>query len=510
MRRPIQVQLLLPTLGVVALAIVLASGTSAYLGALGARQVQEEHLRGLAETLRTAKFPLSEPVLRQMSGLAGAEFIYFDAESRVRARTLDLDESGRRALDRLLARETQADSPVFADPRRATVPAQTGTVPARPAEITLAGRTYLAEVVPIAGNPPADTPGRLVVLYSEDLWSAAVRQAGYTALAAGGLAALAVVVLTAALAQRLVRPIRRLGDQAAAIAAGNFTPVAVAPRDDEIRDLAVAINRMTERLGQYEHEVRRSEQLRTLGQLGAGMAHQLRNAATGGRMAVELHQRDCPAAAGRESLDVALRQLRLMESYLQRFLTLSQPRRGVRETVPLGPLLDDVAALVRPACLHARIELTVHRPGDCPDFRAHPRAPMRSVGRRGRENGTVPFGTGNDLSVRGDPEELRQLVVNLLLNAVDAATGPPPGRVAVELARQDENRAAICVRDSGPGPSAAVAERLFEPFVSGKPGGTGLGLFVARQIAEDHGGTIRWTRRKGMTEFVVELPLTGS
>jgi nitrogen-specific signal transduction histidine kinase len=50
-------------------------------------------------------------------------------------------------------------------------------------------------------------------------------------------------------------------------------------------------------------------------------------------------------------------------------------------------------------------------------------------------------------------------------------------------------------------------ERLFEPFVSGKPGGSGLGLFVARQIAEDHGGSIRWARRDGMTEFIVELPL---
>ncbi len=63
-----------------------------------------------------------------------------------------------------------------------------------------------------------------------------------------------------------------------------------------------------------------------------------------------------------------------------------------------------------------------------------------------------------------------------------------------------------CVRDSGPGPSAEVSARLFEPFVTGKPEGTGLGLFVARQIAEDHGGSIRWQRCEGMTEFRVELP----
>ena len=63
------------------------------------------------------------------------------------------------------------------------------------------------------------------------------------------------------------------------------------------------------------------------------------------------------------------------------------------------------------------------------------------------------------------------------------------------------------VRDSGPGPSAEVAARLFEPFVTGKPEGTGLGLFVARQIAEDHGGSIGWQRCGEMTEFCVEFPL---
>jgi signal transduction histidine kinase len=462
MRRPIQIQLLLPTLSVVVLAIVLASAASAYLGAVRAKRVQQEHLRSVVETLRETKFPLSEPVLRQMSGLSGAEFIFLDGENRIRARTLAVDDEGRRRLDRLA---------------RGEEPTAPGVQP----EIELGGRTYMVERVPVVGRPPVDTAGSLVVLYSEDLWSAAVRQAAWTALAAGALAVVAVLVLTTILAQRFVRPIRRLGEQAATIAQGDFTPMAVSRSDDEIRDLAVSIQRMTERLGQYDREVRRSEQLRTLGQLGAGIAHQLRNAATGGRMAIELHQRDCTAAAARESLDVALRQLRLMESYLQRFLTLSQPRPASRETVCLGPLLDDVAALVRPACLHAGIELSLTRPPE-------------------------------PLAVRGDAEELRQLAVNLVLNAVDAVGGhgPDPARIAVELSRLGDSRASLCVRDNGPGPAEAVAARLFEPFVTGKPDGSGLGLFVARQIAEDHGGTIRWQRVDGMTEFTVELPLTGS
>ena len=107
---------------------------------------------------------------------------------------------------------------------------------------------------------------------------------------------------------------------------------------------------MTEKLSRYEDEVRRSERLRTLGQLGAGMAHQLRNAATGARMAIELHRRECPAGQSDEALGVAMRQLRLMESYLQRFLTLGRGRPLPHQRLRLSGLLEDALELVRPAC----------------------------------------------------------------------------------------------------------------------------------------------------------------
>ena len=466
MRRPIQIQLLLPTLSVVILAIALASGASGYFGAMRERRSQEENLRRVVATLTKGPFPLTETVLRQMSGLSGAEFVFLDTKQDVLAGTLALSPEDQRRL---------ADLPISQEPGEA----RHGAMGAQPG-VELGGGVYLSQRIAIVRRGPRAESGSLVVLYSQERWTAATWQAAYPALAAGAVAVLAVVVVATLLARRFVQPIRRLGDQTARIAQGDFTPVGEGKVDDELRDLAVSINRMTERLSQYEREVRRSEQLRTLGQLGAGMAHQLRNAATGGRMAIELHQRQC-GAAGAEDLAVALRQLRLMESYLQRFLTLSRPKRQVHELVPLAALVDDVAALVRPACLHAGIELTTLKP-DAP------------------------------LSVWGDGEELRQLVVNLALNAVDATSGHEqlPARIVIALEPVDAGRCALCVRDSGPGPAAELSARLFEPFVTGKPEGTGLGLFVARQIAEDHGGTIRWQRCEGMTEFRVELPLAST
>jgi signal transduction histidine kinase len=253
--------------------------------------------------------------------------------------------------------------------------------------------------------------------------------------------------------------------------------VAVSRRDDEIRDLALSINQMSEQLGQYANQVRRHEQLRILGQLGAGMAHQLRNSAAGGRMAIELHQRECSLGKSSESLDVALRQLGLMETYLQRLLAFGQDPPMAHETVALPALVADALALVRPACVHAGVELAFAQPSE-------------------------------PLPICGDAPSLRQLIVNLVLNALDATRGQPgPARIVLDLQRVNERHVALRVRDSGPGPTAELADRLFEPFVTSKPEGTGLGLYVARRVVESHCGSIAWQRLDGQTCFSVVLPL---
>ena len=359
----------------------------------------------------------------------------------------------------------------------------------------LAGHIYLAESVPLAG-PPRPSLGTLVVLYRHDRWWAAAWQAVYPALIVGALAVIVAVFVTAGLARRFVRPIQRLGDQAAAIVDGNFQSVAVTDRNDEIRDLALAINHMALRLSQYEKDVRRNEQFRTLGQLGAGhRPPNCRNAAAGGRMAVELHQRECPACRpgdaaqpgaagpGDESLAIALRQFRLMETHLQRFLTLGRGEPDHRRPVALAPIVQEALELVRPACRHAGIDISL-RAGD------------------------------DGLRISGDAQSLHQLVVNLVLNAIEAAAPPGTQPAAATPAAASQHRpgqapghALLQISDSGPGPAPHVQQRLFEPFVTEKADGTGLGLFVARQIVEAHGGTLTWCRQDNLTCFTAAFPL---
>ena len=109
----------------------------------------------------------------------------------------------------------------------------------------------------------------------------------------------------------------------------------------------------------------------------------------------------------------------------------------------------------------------------------------------------------------GDPEALRQLVTNLVLNAADAAVAgqSAPPRVRVEIGRGAADGGSIRVRDTGPGPDPAVRDQLFDSFVTTKPDGFGLGLFVARQIAQRHGGQLRWQRDGDMTCFCFDFPL---
>lgn len=298
MRWPIQQQLLVPMLLVVLLASLLSSGVSAWVVSGRAKREEHDRLARVVATLSDANFPLQEAVLQKMAGLSGAEFVVWDAQQRVQATTMSLDSEVQKRLTAV------PDAGPLAD------------LSSNPT-IEIQGRSFLTAKVSL--RRAATRPLSLLVLYPEDRWWTTTRGAILPPLIAGGVSALVAIALTAWWSRRFTQPIARLSQQSEKIAGGEFQPMPSPARNDELRDLTLSINRMVEQLTRYEQQVRQSERLKTLGQLGAGLAHQLRNWLTGARMALQWHTRECPLGEQAESTEMALKQLGLMESYLQRF-----------------------------------------------------------------------------------------------------------------------------------------------------------------------------------------------
>ena len=440
-------QILIPLIAVQFATVATIALVAARMAADRVAGQVEARLEGVVEALGRSSFPLTGPVLAKMRGLSGAHFA-------------TVDESGRPIDSTLPNLEA-----IPANLQDLSSGARLGVVGSAPG-LEIEGERYFAGSV-----RPGDGP-TLLVLYPETAWRKARWEAGLPALGVGALSLAPMAAVTGLVAHRLAARLRSVEGRVAAIAAGDFRAMPEPGRGDEVDDLVRSVNRMAGQLRRMAETIRRTERAGVLAQLAAGLAHQLRNAATGARMAVQLHARRCPIAKHDGSLDVALRQLAIGEGQIKGLL--STGRGIVDRPTRLDPaeLVDEVAALVEPTCRHQGVELS-----------------------RQSETG---------LAILADREGLRSALMNLALNAVEAAgsggkvelTASPGGPVV----RFD-------VVDDGPGPPPELAGSIFEPFVTGKPEGLGLGLVLASRVAEALGGGLSWERVGGRTRFRLEVPL---
>ncbi len=443
MRLGIRYRLLVP-LAVLLLGVVGASLWSARVAARRAEARVTGQVRNVSQTLSAARYPLTDPVLNQIKSFSGAEFLILHADgSRLttfatRAIDVPSDEAVAESDDRF-------GPPVIVE-----------------SEAYRCRRVLLREPNPNAGDV-------VYIFYPESLLEEAIADAERPSFL-GLVFGLVAVGLTFGIGQRVVGRIRALDRQTRRIAGGEFGPMPLPSADDELRDLTAAVNEMAVRLDRLQQAVQRTERLRLSNQLASGLAHQLRNGATGAKLALQLYLAD--PAADREALDVTLRQLAGMEANLRRFIDLGRPGDGKREPTSIREVLTEIIELHRPRCKHAGIELTLDAP--------------------------------IDVSLHADRGQLGDLFGNLIGNALDAVG--TNGEVAVTV--RSIEATVVEVSDTGPGPAPDVAERLFEPFATGKPEGIGLGLAVARHAAEAHGGRIDWRREASRTVFRVTLPAT--
>jgi two-component system, NtrC family, sensor histidine kinase HydH len=244
------------------------------------------------------------------------------------------------------------------------------------------------------------------------------------------------------------------------------------------------VSTVVERLQEREREMLRAEQLAAVGQLAAGMAHELRNPLTAAKAVLQLTHR--PEDLSERDLQVLKQEIRRLEQSVQTVIDFARPPQPEKRPVDLRQLMQQAVDLVARRAQLQRILVDYEPPAE-------------------------------PVTVVADATQLRQVLLNLILNALDAVSRD--GVVRLELQREpaatewnDDHstaRVLIRVRDSGPGLPVEIGERIFDPFVSTKDIGLGLGLSICRRIVEAHRGRLDAADdSEGGAVFTVCLPQT--
>ena len=244
-----------------------------------------------------------------------------------------------------------------------------------------------------------------------------------------------------------------------------------------------------------ETDVRRAQSLAQLGVMVAGLAHEIRNPLGGIRGAVQLLAAEIGAQGrAREYIDLVLREVDRLSKLLAQLLELRPRGTFSPQAVNIHRVIDHVLALLEPSAMQHEARMLRFFDPSLPE-------------------------------VRGDPDALTQLLLNLVQNAVQAVTtsGERPREIRLttrvetdyhlsphSAGERGRVRLRIDIEDNGPGIPSEVQPNLFSPFVTTKPKGTGLGLAICQRIVTDHGGAIRFESTPGHTLFRIVLPAWGA
>lgn len=291
------------------------------------------------------------------------------------------------------------------------------------------------------------------------------------------------------LAWQISKPVDALARGVREVAGGRLnTRIPVTTRD-EVGDLAATFNEMTARLLQNrkdieaahrqvlesEKQLARSERMAAVGQLAAGLAHEINNplnVVSGfADFVLEKTASDDPR---RQALEDISRETVRCQRLVSQLLDFAKPKEPVREPADLNGLVSDTAALLRAQAKAQGVALELRLEGDMP-------------------------------RVTLDRDQIKQALLNLCLNACQAM--PQGGTLFVGTAKRGE-RIEVVVTDTGAGITAEDLGRVFTPFFTTKDHGTGLGLATSYALVERHGGTLRVESVPGAgASFTLSLPL---
>lgn len=294
------------------------------------------------------------------------------------------------------------------------------------------------------------------------------------------------VQIASLLAYSVTSPLRRLAwgfRQMSEERSVRLPPCTLAAR--ELVLLTDAFNEMAERLDKWrevQNRIVRMDRLVSLGEMVSGVAHEIRNPLASMRIHLDLLYNEIEDEKKRKRLWIFEEELRRLERKLNLFLDFARHRSTRREVVDPVELIEWVASMTRTSASERGVLVAVNARPTAPDTSGEP-------ARR----------------FYGDPDEIRQALLNLALNGIQAMeTG---GRLTLSLLYEGD-RVVFSVEDTGCGVPEAIRARIFEPFVTSRSDGTGLGLAITRKYVEDHGGLLDYSSSERGSRFYMVMPLS--
>lgn len=282
--------------------------------------------------------------------------------------------------------------------------------------------------------------------------------------------------------QRLTRPLRGLSEGVRAVTAGDYHRQVEVIGSDELAELSVTFNHMTERLRELQNleaQLRRRDRLHTLGEVAMGLAHEIRNPLGIIKTATQLlHRRASLPDTDMRHLEYVISEVTRINDLITEFLDFAKPSAPLRSTQPARDLLEDVLGFCAPELVTHNVEAVI---------------------------------VEHDLhaTIYADARQLTQACLNLILNAIDAM--PEGGQLTIGIAHDPvgsgKATTLISISDTGQGIEPDMIERIFNPFVTTKASGTGLGLAKVFSIMENHDGRVECRSEPGAgATFNLYLP----
>jgi two-component system, NtrC family, sensor histidine kinase HydH len=246
---------------------------------------------------------------------------------------------------------------------------------------------------------------------------------------------------------------------------------------EEMERTAEELAEAYQRLQESFEQLRRADRLSALGQLSAGLAHEIKNPLASMKGSLEIVADDFPVGhEKREFLDIFKKELDRLNAVLTEFLQFARPPRPDRQPCRIEDVLESIRIVCSSEAERAGVAIAVECGGELPEISA-------------------------------DAGQLQQTFLNIVLNGIQAM--PAGGRLGIDARRQN-GALEVTISDEGPGIPAADRSHVFDPFFTTKARGTGLGLPIAYNLVRGHGGDIRIEDRvEGGLSFVVRLPIEG-